>query len=113
MKTIFDARTGEITHQAFTPEELAEMQSAESDKIIPHSITPRQFRLALIQRGISLQQIEQVIDSLPEPDQTLSRVSWEYATSFDRTDALLNQMAPAIELTQQDLDEIFINGQTL
>ena len=38
---------------------------------------------------------------------------WEYAVVFDRQNPELNAMAQMLEITQQQLDEIFINGNLL
>ena len=35
---------------------------------------------------------------------------WEYAVVFDRENAELNAMAEMLGITQEQLDEIFING---
>lgn len=115
MKTVeYNAQTGEITEREMTPEELAELQKPEnSQALVPASVTPRQFRMSLVQKGIELSTVTAIIDSLPEPEQTLARINWEYATSFDRDNEMLNRMAPALNLSPADLDQIFINGQNL
>lgn len=104
--------SGEREERELTPEEIAEQ---EQDVItpVPDFLTPRQMRLALIGHGITLTDVEAVINGLPEPAKTYAKVNWEYATSFDRGNEMLNQMAPYLGLTQEDLDLIFINGQTI
>lgn len=110
----YNAQTGQSIKREMTAEEIAHMQEIENQPTqVPHSVTPRQFRMSLVQKGIELSTVTAIIDSLPEPEQTLARINWEYATSFDRDNEMLNQMAPALNLSPADLDEIFINGQNL
>lgn len=80
---------------------------------VPESVTPRQMRVALIVSGISLETIEAVIESLPEPDKSITRVTWEYSTAFERDNPILNAMAPALGLNQEQLDQLFILANTL
>jgi len=79
---------------------------------VPQVVTPRQMRVALIMSGISLETIENKINSLPEPDQSITRVAWEYSTAFERDNPILNAMAPPIGLTGADVDQIFILAET-
>lgn len=114
MKIIeINATTGETIERQLTPEEIAEQEQEQGITPVPDYLTPRQMRLALIGHGITLTDVEAVINGLPEPTKTYAKVNWEYATSFDRGNELLNQMAHALNLSPSDLDEIFINGQTL
>ena len=38
---------------------------------------------------------------------------WEYAVVFDRNNAELNAMAQMLNISQEQLDDIFINGNLL
>lgn len=66
-----------------TPEEITFRLS--------QSLSPRQIRLALIQSGVSLSDISNMIAQLPEPDRSIINTLWEYSLSFDRTDENLIQ----------------------
>jgi len=81
--------------------------------IIPQSVTPRQFRVALIMSNISMQSIEDMIAALPEPDQSIVRTTWEYSTVFERDNTILNNMAANMGLTQQEVDNLFILAEDL
>lgn len=111
MKITINATTGERTEREFTAEEIAEMEDGINS--VPDSLTPRQMRLALIGHGITLTDVEAVINGLEEPLHTYAKVNWEYATAFERGNELLNSMAPYLGLSSDDLDQIFINGQTI
>jgi len=82
-------------------------------RIIPQSVTPRQFRVALIMSNISMQSIEDMIAALPEPDQSIVRTTWEYSTVFERDNTILNNMAANMGLTQQEVDNLFILAEDL
>lgn len=77
------------------------------------AVTPRQMRIALVMSGISLDTIESVINSLPEPTKTVTRVTWEYSVEFQRNNPLLNTMAPILGLTKEQVDNIFTLASTL
>jgi hypothetical protein len=77
------------------------------------SVTPRQMRIALVESGISLSTIESMIDSLPEPSQSITRITWEYSVEFQRNNPLLNSMAPALGLSTEQVDQLFQLALTL
>lgn len=77
------------------------------------SITPIQLRSSLVMSGISLELIETIINSLPEPDKTIAFVKWEYAKEYERDDALVNGLGAAIGLTIEQIDAIWELGATL
>ena len=74
---------------------------------VPQLVSPRQIRLALITSGIPLSSIDAIMDTLPEPDKSLAKVSWEFAIEIDRLDPLIAQVGGALELTEQQVDDIF------
>ena len=92
-----------------TPKEIAEA----SKPIVPDSISQMKLRKQLILSGISIDSIDALIQSLPQPNRDLIYTMWEYAVVFDRHNPELNAMAQMLEITQQQLDEIFINGNLL
>jgi hypothetical protein len=77
------------------------------------AVSPRQMRIALVMSGISLETIEAVINSLPEPTKTVTRVTWEYSVEFQRNNPLLNTMAPILGLSKQQVDDLFTLASTL
>jgi hypothetical protein len=97
-----------VTSEIETVEEVVQAKTA-----VPQTVTPRQIRIALVMSGISLSTIEAMIDSLPEPDRSITRITWEYSIEFQRNNPLLNAMAPALGFTQQQIDELFQLASTL
>jgi len=85
----------------------------EEIKIVPESISQMKLRKQLILSGISIASIDALTQSLPQPNRDLIYTMWEYAVVFDRHNPELNAMAGMLGVTQQQLDEIFINGNLL
>lgn len=80
---------------------------------VPSSVSPRQIRIALIMTGFSLDLIENTINSLPEPDKSIVRVTWEYSVEFQRNNAVLLSMAPVLGLSDSQIDDLFRLASTL
>lgn len=80
---------------------------------VPLSVTPRQIRTALVLSGISLSSIEAIIDSLPSPNKEIALIAWEYSVEFQRNNPLINQLAPLLGLSSEQIDDIFILASTL
>lgn len=92
-----------------TPEEIAEANKP----IVPESISQMKLRKQLILSGISIASIDALIQSLPQPNRDIIYTMWEYAVVFDRNNPELNAMAQMLQITSEQLDEIFINGNQL
>jgi len=75
---------------------------------VPRSVTPRQMRIALVMSGIDLNVIENMINSLPEPNRSVTRITWEYSVELQRDNPILNAMAPVLGLTSAQIDQLFI-----
>jgi hypothetical protein len=81
---------------------------------VPASVSARQIRLWLISNGVSLSQIETLIDNIPDQQQRdYTRVEWEYAPYVERTHPMLMTFASALGLTEQQVDAAFIAAATL
>lgn len=70
-------------------------------------VSPRQMRIALVMSGISLDIVESAINSLPEPNRTVAKITWEYSIEFQRNNPLLVAVAPALGLTSKQVDDLF------
>ena len=92
-----------------TVEEKEAVVQAKREGMI---VTPRQARLALLGAGL-LTQIEAGIAALPEPTKTAVTIEWEYATHVDRNSQWVNALAQALELTDEQLDQLFEVAATL
>lgn len=74
------------------------------------SITPRQLRLALVFAGVDLANIDAVIDTLPEPTKTMTKIEWEYAIDFERSNVMVAALGAALGLTNAQIDAIWELG---
>lgn len=75
---------------------------------VPQSLTPRQFRLSMLAAGI---EAETIVTMLSGNDAAL--IEWEYATEVKRDYPLLVSMGAALGKTEEEIDAIFIYGETL
>lgn len=80
--------------------------------VVPQVITPRQARLALLRAGL-LASVDSALTSLPEPQKSAAQVEWEYATKVERNSALVNQLGAALGLSQEQIDALFIQAESL
>ena len=94
-----------------TPEEIAEANKPK----VPEEISAMRLKLQLFDMGITDQNIFDDIDSIPDTmfstaEKEKAKIMYKTATSFERTDGKLNFVATMEGLTQEQVDEIFING---
>lgn len=82
-------------------------------KPIPKTVTPRQIRTALVLSGFSLSAIDGAIDTLSEPTRSVTRIAWEYSIEFQRDNPLIMSMAPMLNLTALQIDNLFLFASTL
>ena len=89
-------------------------QSADITPPVPESVSARQIRLWLIRQGISLAAVDATIDAIPDQLQRDSvRVEWDYAPYIERTHPMLVPLAAALGLTEQQVDQAFVESATI
>lgn len=76
--------------------------------VIPSIVSMRQARLALLHAGL-LATVDAAIAAGGQADQ----ITWEYATEVNRNSALVSNMAAALNLTSQQLDDLFTLAASL
>jgi hypothetical protein len=74
---------------------------------IPQAVTMRQARLALLGAG-KLTAVEAAIEAMSEPAKTQARIVWEYSGEVQRQNGLVSQLAPALGLTEAEIDALFV-----
>lgn len=79
---------------------------------IPQIVTMRQARLALLAAG-KLAQVDAVIESLPEPHKSASRIEWDYSSEVQRDRPFVQQIGAALGYTSEQLDQLFIEASKL
>lgn len=76
--------------------------------VVPDSVTPYQFRVALLRAGVSLAQVDAMIDALPQPQRDEARVAWEYGLEVRRDHPLVAQFAAALSMDDAAIDAAFV-----
>lgn len=79
---------------------------------VPTSVTMRQARLALHSAGL-LSQVEAAIEALPEPNRTVARIEWDYASEVHRASKFVALLGAALDLDKQSLDDLFLKASEL
>lgn len=94
--------TGEQTIEDDAP------ASPPSEPKIPNRVTPRQARLALHAAGL----LDQVEAAIAAGDKS-TQLTWEYAVEFRRDDQLINSLGKQMGLTDEQIDNLFIEASNL
>lgn len=79
---------------------------------VPSVVTRRQAKLALHGAGL-LSLIEPSLQALFEPEKTAAIIEWENATEFHRDHGLLVALASILGLTNEQVDDLFIQASQL
>lgn len=79
---------------------------------VPTKVTMRQARLALHSTG-NLAAVEAAINALPEPPRTAARIEWDYSSEVHRDKEFVALMGQSLNLTEEDLDNLFTLAATL
>ena len=101
---------GQLVVIESTPEEIAEANKPK----VPIQVKNMKFRLALIKSGIMPSSIDAAITQMPEGAMKENIFTlWNFADYLERNDASLNYMAGQFNITQGQLDGLFILSDTL
>lgn len=79
---------------------------------VPEAVTMRQARLALLGAGL-LDNVTTAINALPSPLKEAAQIEWEYSNEVQRYNGFVEQLAPALSLTEGQLDDLFRAAATL
>ena len=79
---------------------------------VPQSISMRQARRALLSIG-KLSQVDGLIDSLPEPQRSETKIDWETSSEVLRAQSFVTIIGSALGLSDDDLDALFIEAVKL
>lgn len=75
--------------------------------IVPPVVTMRQARRALLDAGL-LASVTNAIAAMTGPAGDAARIDWEYSSAVERNASLVLSLAPALSLTDQQLDALFV-----
>ena len=93
-------------------EVASHLTPAAASPQVPASVTMRQARLALYAAGL-LSQVEAAIEALPEPNRTVARIEWDYASEVHRASEFVTLLGAELELDKQSLDDLFLKAREL
>ena len=79
---------------------------------VPQSVTMRQARLALLQTG-KYAAVNSAIASMPGEAGDAARIEWEFSSVVERKRAYVQQIAVALGMSSQQLDDLFTLAATL
>lgn len=77
--------------------------------VIPTSITMRQCRLMLVQIG----KYQDVVTFIENSENDTIKIEWEYASFIERSNPLVTILAQQLELTEKDIDNLFVEASKL
>lgn len=85
------------------PEEVHEVV------FIPTSITQRQCRLMLHKMG----KYKEVVTFIENSEDDEIKIEWEYASTIERNNPLVSHLGTQLELTKEQLDNLFVEASKL
>lgn len=80
--------------------------------VVPAEITMRQARLVLLGAGL-LSGVQTAIDGLPEPQRSAANIEWEFSNTLQRRNPFVLTLGPALGLSAEQIDALFIQGAAL
>lgn len=99
-------------NRPFTQQEEAAAAALEAVVRVPKEVTMRQARLALRAAG-KLAAVAAAIDAMPSPTKEDAQIEWEYSNTLRRDHPLVAALGPALNLTGEQLDGLFITAAGL
>lgn len=96
----------------YSADRIALYQQAASALIVPASITPRQGMIILARYNL-LTSVQTMLDGMSGQEGIEARIDFERANEWKRPWPLLNAMATSAGLSQEQVDQMFIEGATL
>lgn len=79
---------------------------------VPYQVAPSALRMAMIDWGVDLGNVETLIDAVPDLNERKKvRVQWEYSTKIRRDHPLIISFGTNLGLSEADIDQIFINAE--
>lgn len=79
---------------------------------VPNIVTMRQARLALLAAGL-LPAVNAAVAAMPGAEGDAARIEWEFSGTVERNWPLVEALAVALNLTEQQLDDLFVAAAAL
>lgn len=91
---------------------FAEWQPQEPRPAVPEVVSMGQARIALHRAGL-LTQVNAAITSLPDQLRVEAELAWQYSNEVERHNGLVSMLAPALGLSEEQLDQLFITAASV
>lgn len=99
--------------QEYVVRDLTEQEIIDRTPRPPSQCTPRQFRLALIDSGYDLVEIQNMLENISDvTERKKALVEWEYSIEIKREHPLIITFASQLGLTENELDDLFFLTQS-
>lgn len=98
---------GNVWQQVWNVENI----SIEELRAAISPVTRRQAKLALHEAGL-LEQVEIKLSALEEPMRTIALINWQEATEFERNNEFIGMLGQALNLTEEQVDDLFALAST-
>lgn len=79
---------------------------------IPNEVPLWAFRSILTLLNLDTQ-VDNLINSLPEPQKTVARVQWQYGNFIERNHPLIDSLGTNLGLTKEQIDNVFKEASKL
>lgn len=99
--------------QELTEAEKQELLNPVTTEIVPQSVTKAQGKAALIQSGLWQDVIDYVASIEDATQKVLAEVALNDTTHWQRSSPFLNAAAQALGLTDEQLDQMFIDASKI
>lgn len=80
--------------------------------LIPKSVTMRQARLALMNKG-KLKLVQEAVDGMIGAAGDAARIEWEFSSEVVRGQPIVLALAPILDMDESMIDELFIAASAL
>ena len=82
--------------------------------LIPQTVSMAQARKALVLGGVSMASVASAIAAISDATQReLAQIDWEYSTTVKRLSPLVTSLGPSLNLTDAQIDALFIAASSL
>lgn len=73
-------------------------------------LNPVQLRLSLLKEGIREADVEYAIIALPSEHRDVAMIHFKHGSEFSRDSPLISMLGQILGLTEQQIDNLFIQG---
>jgi hypothetical protein len=92
----------------------ASANTAVENAHVPDVVTMLQARTAIILSGVSIASVSAALGAIVDTQaRELAQTEWEHSTTFRRDSELIASLSPALNLTTEQVDSMFVLAATL